>query len=709
MSKPLKNLLMPGKIGNLEIRNRIFMTPMGTNQAQPDGHCGERIQRYYEERAKGGVGLVIVGVGSVSFPAGACNPNQVAISRDEFLPGLQALAERVHAHGAKVAIQLQHAGHVAIRDIAEGRAMLGPSIPAPKKGDLMDNLTPKETQEFVASYMTPTAKIEYKEATQEDINLLIADFANAAERAKRAGFDAVEIHGGHGYIISSFLSRRINKRSDQYGGGIENRSRLLVEVIQAVKARVGKDFPVWCRLDAEEFRTPNGIILEDAKVTAQLAEQAGADAIHVTAYADATLGGAFTEAPLVHKPAGYVDNAAAIKSVVTIPIIAVGRIEPELADKLIADKKIDFVAMGRKLLADPELPLKLKELRAEDIRPCIYCYTCVGEIFLNRSVRCAVNPATGKENEFDFDKAAITKKVLVIGGGPAGMETARLAALRGHQVTLLEKSKRLGGTVFFSSVVYPENGLLIEYLEHQIRQLPIDIRLETEATAELIDSLNPQVVVLAVGAKREAPDLPGVELPHVLTGDDLRAILTGEDKSVAKKKLSLMQRAVVGVGGVTGMTASAAVTREMSKHWMPLGDNIVIVGGGLVGVELAEFLLERKRNVVILEESNRFGIELPLPRRWRILEDIQHHGVKLVPDAKVVEINREAVVYQLKDGSQQTVNADQVILAIGTTPNLHLADAIKSLGMEIHTIGDCTGVGYIDGAMNDAARLGRRI
>ncbi|MBW2274639.1 MAG: tRNA-dihydrouridine synthase, partial [Deltaproteobacteria bacterium] len=430
------SLMSPGRIGTLELRNRIVMTPMGSNLAEADGHLGERIIRYYEERAKGGAGMVIMGVGAIAWPAGACNPKQVAISDDAFLPGLCEITRRVHGHGAKIAIQLQHAGKVATRDMAVGRPMLVPSIPEAKAGDLMSEMTREEAQAFTADFRREGAGMFYHEASKEDLAQVVEQFAAAADRARRAGFDGIELHAGHGYLISSFISPASNKRTDEYGGPLENRTRLLAETLQACRSRLGADFPIWCRIDSCEYRVEGGITFDDAQQTAEIAEAAGADAIHVSAYADPSSAVAFTEAPLVHKPCGFVDFAAAVKKRVTVPVIAVGRIEPEEADRLVAEGRADFVAMGRKLLADPELPRKLDEGRPEDVRPCIYCYTCVGEIFFNRSSRCAVNPASGKEAELEIRPATVPKKVLVVGGGPAGMEVARIAALRGHRVTL---------------------------------------------------------------------------------------------------------------------------------------------------------------------------------------------------------------------------------------------------------------------------------
>ncbi len=707
-SAAFQNLLSPGRIGALELRNRIVMTPMGSNLAQEDGHVGERITRYYEARAQGGVGLVIVGVGAIAFPAGACIPNQVAISDDVFLPGLQRFTDRLHTHGAKVAIQLQHAGKVATQDMAAGRPMWVPSVPSLSAGDLLQDLTQEEVQGVIGYLAKPGAGLHFHEMTAEDIRTLIGMFAEAADRARRAGFDAVEIHAAHGYLISAFLSPESNHRRDEYGGPLENRARLLVEVLQAVKQRVGRNFPVWCRLDAKEFRIENGITVADAQRTAQLAEAGGADAIHVSAYADPTSGVAFTDAPLVHEPCGYVALAEGIKRRVKVPVIAVGRIEPAQADDIIGSGKADFIAMGRKLLADPELPNKLTAGRPEDVRPCIYCYRCVGNIYLNRSVSCAVNPATGRETEFEIRPAERSKRVLIVGAGPAGMEAARVAALRGHRVTLCEKADRLGGTALFSSLVYEPNGKLIAYLETQIRKLPVELHLGREVTAAVVREMQPDVILVAAGARRVLPGIPGIDRANVLSGDDLRSLITGSDKSIAAEKLSLGQRAMLKMGNLLGVADRIALTRELTRHWMPLGRRVAVIGGGLVGVELAEFLSERGREVTVLEEGQTLAQEMALPRRWRALYELREHGARLLTEVRIEEISDAGVSYS-KDDARQTVPADSVIVATGVHENRALANALSGLGFEVHLLGDCRAVGYIEGALLDAARLARAI
>jgi NADPH-dependent 2,4-dienoyl-CoA reductase/sulfur reductase-like enzyme len=411
---------------------------------------------------------------------------------------------------------------------------------------------------------------------------------------------------------------------------------------------------------------------------------------------------------LVHPKANLLPLAAGIKQRVDVPVIAVGRLEPEVADRAIAEGQADFVAMARPLLADPELPKKLAEGRPEDVRPCIYCYACVGQIFVNQSVKCAVNPATAREAEFAISRAASPKNVLVVGAGPAGMEAARVAALRGHRVTLCEKEPRLGGTLYFSSLVWEENGKLVEYLETQIRKLPIDLRLGTEVDAALVQQLAPDVVLLALGGKREAPALPGVEQPHVLNGDELRQLLTGSN-SAAEAKLSFGQRTLLKAGhALLGLGDHIERVRELSKYWMPLGERIVIIGGGLVGLELAEFLVERSRQVTVLEEGPHLAAQMAIPRRWRSLHELRTRGVTLHTRVRIHAIDDEGVVVTLSN-ERETIPADHVILAASVVPNRDILPSIQALGCEVHLIGDCDQLSYIEGSILAAARVARSI
>lgn len=697
-----KNILSAGQIGHLQLRNRIIMAPMGSNFAEADGSCGERIQAYYEARAAGGAGLLIMGVCAVAFPAGTAEPYQVGVSEDRFIPGLSQLAARVHKHGAKIAMQLQHAGKTAARDIAEGRELWVPSMPPPLKTDMMAALTPDELSGFISGNKgrgRPGVRVMDK----ADIAQMIEWFAAAAVRAKQAGFDGVEIHAAHSYIIAGFLSPYYNRRDDEYGGSIDNRARLMLEILQEVRRRTGEDFAVWLRLDAAELHTEGGITLDECKQFARMAEQAGADAVSVSAYATIKSGVAFTEAPLVQKPAGFLEWASEVRSVLDIPVIAVGRIEPEVADQAIGEGRCDFVAMARKMLADPELPNKLMRGEAAAIRPCIYCYVCVSQIFVNERVKCAVNPFTGNEYQRVILPADPARHLVVVGGGPAGLEAARLASLRGMRVTLLERSKQLGGTLFFAALPYPENGKLLENLVHQVRQLPIDIRLNTEASPELLRELGADHVLVASGASRIPPHIPGADGEHVWSGDELRRLMTGDRaQQLARRKLSVLQRGMLTAGNLIGATRSTAALRQLSRLWMPLGKQVVIIGGGLVGLELAEFLAERGRSVSVVEPTESLGRELSIVRRWRVLDNLQQHGVNLHRQTRVEAIDRTLVHCLNSNGEPFSLSADSVVIALGAEPEATLAAQLAASGLTVSRIGDCGEVGYIEGALRSA-------
>lgn len=605
-------------------------------------------------------------------------------------------------------MQLQHAGKTAVRDLAEGRELWLPAVPPKAKmGDLFSALTAEEMAHFVGAAGKGAPRIRIMD--HADIAQMVEWFAAAALRAKQAGFDAVEIHAAHTYIIAGFLSPYYNTRSDEYGGPIENRARLMVEVIKAVKARTGGDFPVWVRLDGEELRTPGGITPSDAVAAARLAVAAGADAISVSAYASLTSGTAFTEAPLVQQPAAFVPYARAVRAAIDKPVIVAGRIEPEVAAGAIAQGEFDFVAMARKLLADPELPIKIAQGRPEDIRPCIYCYACVSQIFVNQSVKCSVNPQTGHEIDRAITPATTPRHVLVVGGGPAGMEAARVAALRGHRVTLVERSERLGGTLFFAGLAYPENGRLLDWLAAQVRKLPIELRLNTDATPELIAALKPDTVVVATGARRDAPPIPGANLKHVWSGEELRRLMTNDRADeIARAKLSLVERGLFKAGGMLKVTDSAQAIESLSKLWMPLGKRVVIVGGGLVGLELAEFLIARGREVTVLEPEDKLGRELAIVRRWRVIEAVAGHAA-VHRQARVEAITEREVRWVDAQGAAQATPADSVVLAIGAQTDTQLADAVAATGLPVQHIGDGASFGYIEGALLGGFEAARTI
>ncbi|WP_395397666.1 FAD-dependent oxidoreductase [Novosphingobium sp. BL-8A] len=698
------HLLSPLRIGTMEIRNRIAVTAMGVSLSEDDGTVGERLIAYHEEQARGGAGLIISGVTGVAWPVGAVSMGQTAISDDRFIPGLRKLTDRIHAQGAKIAAQLHHGGLVANYSHARwGHPLWAPAYPKPPKANFTDYFLMEELAPLAGMKMP-----EIKLLEQEDLDLAVSQFAAAARRAKEAGFDGVEIHAGHGYLLSSFISPYINNRADAYGGPLENRARLALDVLKAIRAEVGPDFPVWMKIDSREVGKTGGITIDLAREMAKLVEAAGADAITVTTYHDTDHGKLHSESHTPQIPGWNLESAAAIREVVGIPVIGSGRVEPEVADKAIGRGELDVVAMGRKLLADPHLPRKLAEGAPDTVRPCIYCYTCISAIYMGDAVRCAVNPALGREYE-DEPAASSARHIAVVGGGPGGMESARRLAALGHKVTLIEKSDRLGGTLRFASLAYEPNERILDWLRREVREAGVDVRLSTVASPALLRELGVEDVIVATGAVRGMPPIPGGDLPHVFSGDDMRRMMLGESSDELKRKTGLFTRLATKVGAATGATANLALVRKATHTWMPLGDRVVIVGGELVGLELAEFLSERGRTVHVVEEGPRLGRGLMLVRRMRILAELAEHCVGLHGGATNIAIGKDTVTFTDREGQVQNLAADNVIVARGAEGDLSLARAIEAAGFTVHVVGDANGVGYIEGAMREAAEAVREI
>lgn len=702
MTRSYNHLLNPGRIGSMTLKNRMIVMAMGVNLAEADGTCGERILRFHEEQAKGGAGLIVLGSAGVAWPSGGNQPRQIAISEDRFIPGLKAMADAAHAHGAKLAIQLHHGGLVAAEDRAAGRPLWTPSYPVVTQGNMADAFLEDEIQ---AMFNPDAPEVRLQVMTKEDIRTLVGQFAQAAVRAQRAGLDGVEIHGGHGYIISEFLSPQTNQRDDEYGGSLENRARLLLEVIAAVRAAVGPDYPVWCKLDSGEFGAKEGITLADARQTARLAQKAGVDAITVSAYHDPSQASMHSESNIPHVPERLVANAISIRQAVQIPVITSGRIEPDGADRHIGAGHFDFLGMGRKLLADPHLPRKIAEGRPEDIRPCVYCYCCVSQIYVLQAVKCAVNPETALEQSRQLIPTRTMRHFAVIGGGPAGMELALRLTQRGHRVTLLEQSDRLGGTLQFASLAYPPNERLLRWLRRQIEQSTVEVRLNTRADVDTLKTLGADEVIVATGAERTLPPLPGADQNFVFSGDDMRRLVLGEGLEQLEQKTSGFTRFVMRAGARTRATQHLGLMRQGSRWWLPLGQRIVVIGSELVGLELAEFLSERGRQVTVIDETAKPGAGLYLVRRMRLLDELKELGVAIQNNARNIHIGQHTVSYTNYRGQERTVDADHVIVAQGATGNTALADTLREAGFTVHVIGDCTGVGYIEGAIHDAAEL----
>jgi 2,4-dienoyl-CoA reductase (NADPH2) len=704
MSNSYTNLLAPGRIGKLELRNRIVLAAMGSNFANEDGSCGERVHAHYEARARGGAGLLVLEASAACYPNGATMPNMIGFSKEEFLPGLTELANRVHKHGSKIVAQLCHGGKMAQEDTAAGREIPMPSLMPAGFSDMFSVLTQAEIGHFIKAAGPDGKGPQYYEMTQEHIDETVAGFANAAVIAEKAGFDGVELHAGHGYLIASFLSPYTNKRTDGYGGSRENRARFLIEIIKAVRAATSDDFCIMIRLDAKEYRVEGGIELEDCLVTVKLAEEAGVDGIDVSAYGNTAYAIAFTEAPLVHEPGGFIGFARAVKQVVNVPVIGVGRVEPEVGEQSIANGDFDFLAMGRKLLADPDLPNKLAAGQADMIRPCIYCYICVSKIFINQPMCCAVNHSMGREYEGDIiARSTDPKKMLVIGGGPGGMEAARMLAEKGHQVSLWEKDKDLGGTARIAGLTYEPNERLVHYLSRAVRALPIKLQTGKTATRDNIAAENPDHVILATGALRIAPDIPGKEQRHVFDGDELRGVLFGTNPKAAAK-LNPIYRLMLTAARMTQMLRSIKLLRFMSKIWMPIANEVVVIGGGLVGLELSEYLVERGRKVTILEPGADLGPELAIVRRGRVIHMLKEHGVDIQKGCHITNIGADKITYTQGD-EDKSIPCKQVIIAIGAEPDSGLEQQLAGCGAQVHRIGDCRDKSFIDGAILDARKL----
>lgn len=702
------HLLAPGRIGTMELRNRIVVMAMGVSLAEEDGTVGDRALAYHEEQAKGGAGLIISGATGVAWPVAAVQKNQLAISDDRFIPGLRRLAEAIHAHGAKFGVQLHQGGLVAAYSLRWGHPLWCPSLPHFDMNDeqITDAFVESELQAAAAA---PPLKFVFKEVTQEDIQLVVQQYAAAADRARRAGADGVEIHAGHGYLLSSFINPKYNRRTDEYGGPLENRVRFLLEVIRAVRAAVGPDFAVWVKIDSQQHGAPDGIQLPFAVQTAKLVEAAGADAVVVSSYHHLGKLKLHSESNIPHIPGWNLPAAETIKRAISIPVITSGRVEPEVAEAKIAAGAFDFLGMGRKLLADPHLPRKLAAGEPETIRPCIYCYTCVSCIYLQGSARCAVNPDTAFEYLHRTTPTSSPKRYVVVGGGPGGMEAALRLDARGHRVTLLERSGRLGGTLQIAALPYEPNERLLDWLRQRIAKSSVEVRLKTTASAQVVAALVPDAVLVATGARRSMPPIPGADRPNVFSGDDMRRLLTGQSDPGGAGKLPLLPRVATRVGAALGLTANPSFVRSATRRWMPLGQRIVIIGGELVGLELAEFLVERGRTVAVVEEASRMGCGLTLVRRMRTLAELVEHGVSLYPSAREVRID-DAVVHLVDaTGQRVAVPADHVIVATGAAANPDVADELRAAGLDVRAFGDCTGIGYIEGAIRGAADVVARL
>ncbi|MDI9369422.1 MAG: FAD-dependent oxidoreductase [Synergistaceae bacterium] len=629
------NLRSEGKIGRLVIPNRVVMPAMGVNLAAPDGGVTDDIIAFYEARARGGVGLIITEVTRVEGGRGSSDPCQLSAHKISDIAGLQRLTGAVHKYGTRIFIQLQHPGRMASPGVT-GETSVAPSPVA-------DPSTPDNVP---------------RELTEAECAEMVGKFVFAAYVAKSAGADGVELHGAHGYLINEFLSPAMNYRTDRYGGSFENRMRFVEEIVAGIKRGCGAYFPVSVRINAEEA-LPGGIDLEEAARIAAALERAGADAINVSCY---NLG---CIEPGTYEQGWKSYMGAAIKKVVSIPVIAVNNIkDPSVAESLLEKGVCDFAGLGRALLADPEWAAKAFSGRDDEIRRCIGCLCCFAEIANVRQVRCAVNPRTGREREYLHPvRDGDGRVVAVIGGGPAGIEAALVLKERGFDPVIFDGAERLGGTLNTADKGYGKDKITkyVDSLVAQVEKAGIEVRLGQEVAPEDVAELKPCGVLLACGGEPCVPPVPGTDLDFVCTAED---VLLGRTRPTG--------RVVIIGSGMTGLETAETLALEGCK--VTLVEMLGELGPGMY-------------HLVVMDVMNRIGPHDPVILTGHRLERIVPGGVKLL---------------RLSDGEMVEVNADGVVLAVGVAPRREVVDSFKTAFPDVVVIGDAKCCGRVLEATQDA-------
>jgi 2,4-dienoyl-CoA reductase-like NADH-dependent reductase (Old Yellow Enzyme family)/thioredoxin reductase len=638
----LARLFEPINIGKMRVKNRIVFPAVGTRFADAIGDATQRDVNHFRARAVGGAGLLVVPWVLVDTKLGK-KVGRLRLDNDEYIRGMHEIVDVVHSNGSKVAIQLAH----------PGRAMTPEETP--------DGAAVSSSEFYSASFGTKARALSLNE-----IEYLIDAFANAALRAKRAGFDAVEYHGANGYLISQFLSPFVNKRDDQYGGSPSRRMNFLLEIVKRTRERTGQDYPLMVRISADEF-IDGGLTLQDSKEIARALVDSGVNCIDVNV---GIIESYHKSMPPMAVPRGaFVHLAAGIKSVVEVPVIAVGRINtPLLAEKILQEKKADLIAMGRALLADPELPNKARRGAYEDIIPCIACNRCEMATSENLPVRCTVNPRLGRETEYTLTRAQEPKHVCVVGGGPAGMTAAAVGALRGHKVQLYEKQLQLGGQLRLASVPPHKEELLelLKYLELQLRKAGVEVLLGHEFRPELVTENKPDVIIVATGATPIEPKIAGADLPNVVQAWD---ILNGRE---AKGR-------------------------------------VVIVGAGCQGCETAEFLAAKGKDVTIVEMLPELAWDMEPFTKILLLERFEKYRVKVHKSTTVTKIRADGIDAKDKDGRHISIDADTVVICVGSRSNNGLLSILDGSVNEVYGIGDCEEPARLLEAMHAGTHVGHKI
>ena len=598
-----------------------------------EGNPTRELIDYYAHKAKGGAAVITVGESAVDNDYAITHAGQLVLGSDKSIPWLNMLAEDIQQYGAIASIEICHGGGQTLPELIGGRDPIGPN---PFTSKFHEQLGGR--------------KITVREMDEEMMEQVKENFALAAWRLKRAGFDMCLIHGGHGWLLSQFLSPHINKRKDKYGGCLENRARFPLEVLERIREKVGYDFGIDYRMSGDEL-IPDGLHIDEAVEFAQIIEDK-VDTINVSA-------GLFCEPKTlaITHPTIFVDHghnvylAEKIKKAVKIPISCVGRIiDPEMAERIIAEEKADIVGMTRALIADPELPQKAQSGRIEDIRPCCGCLECQGRGAVFLPLRCAENPEIGRETKLATVKdATASKRVLIIGGGPAGMQAAITATSRGHRVTIVEKSDRLGGNLKYVGDIPFKRDLkaFLDYMIRTVDKLPVKVRLNTEASKALILLEAPDLLLVAAGAEPYIPESLNLSHPSVFWSGD------------------------VHIGKIT------------------TGNKVVIIGGGMIGCETALVLAKEGKNVTIIEMRNALAVDLNLVTRIHLLDLLEQHNVDVQTNTVFKEISAEGNVKVVTDGVEKVITADTVLVSIGLTPRKDIAEKFSGLVPEIRSIGDC--------------------
>ncbi len=622
-----EKLFQPLRLGGLELRNRIVMPAMFSSLGDDSAQATPRLAAFLEARAAGGAGLIVVETSCI-HRAGRVFAKHLDVSEDKFILGLSLLPAAIQKHGAVAALQISHAGRNANPKLT-GTAPLAPSVIA----------TPG-----LYNAGGGTAPLSL---TVAGITEIVAQYAAAADRARRAGFPMVEIYGPPNGLVGQFLSGAANRREDEYGGDVPGRARLLVEVIRAIKQAVGGDFPVSVRLlGMDDPALAGGITLAQAQQTARLAQDAGADLIHLYA----TSGGYPT--PLAEQPIQtprLLPLAAALKQAVTIPVVAAGAIDPASAEEVLKAGQADLIAMGKALIADPELPLKVARGGIDAVRPCISCLHCLETTAYRASpLECSVNPEAGFETARRIEPAAAPKSVLVAGGGAAGMEAARVAALRGHRVTLYERDAELGGRLLEAVIPPHKENIrsLLRYLKGQLGQLDIKVELGQPLMAAQVSASTPDAVIMATGA---VPMIP-VQMP--------------------------------GAGGDNVITALACLGGVETEG------AVVLVGGGLIGGETALYLAARGKSVTVLAVRDEIGHDIGPALRPTVVARIKAAGIRVETGVEVVEITSTGVRAR-RAGADEFFPAQTVVLAVGMKSQAELAESLRHRGVRLLLAGDC--------------------